>query len=270
MVVFTFTFTFNFLTPRAFIEKLRGSYTGADMVVGVEVLNDANTQILTTDSLNSRAVFRGRSVYAPWMSGGFNQIIDIVLPYPYLKEEVPVILIRPDEFGKYLGTTNYSTYFPPIDGSTYGTGCITIQGQCPFDMLVFSTKGTPLLRDGSAMFETYDENENVVFSDRFIFPQLKRLIHRPATTGNTGWPMLTNISDLGIVGKPWFMANPLFLSGKGVGETQEYGGSTCMAILADGVTVSTTYRWDGDPADKRFYDPYADRVANFWVASISG
>lgn len=241
------------------------------MAVGVEVLNDAGTQILTTGSLNSRAVFRGRSVSTNWLDGGFNQIIDIPLPFDYLKDEVPVILIRPDEFGKYIGSTNYSTFFPPIGGgNTSGGGCITIQGQCPFDMLVFSTKGTPLLRDGKAMFETYDENENLVFSDRFIFPQLRRLIHRPATAGNTGWPMQTNISDLGIVGKPWFMANPLFLSGKGQGDFSEYGGSTCMAILADGVTVSTTYRYDGEPTNKPNFDPYADRIANFWVANISG
>lgn len=241
------------------------------MVVGVEVLNDAGTQILTTDSLNSRAVFRTRSVATNWLEGGFNQIVDMALPFPYLKDEVPVILIRPDEFGKYVGATNYSTYFPHIGGgSTYGNGCITIEGQCPFDMIVFSTKGTPLLRDGPALFETYDENEVVVFSDRFIFPQLRKLINRPATPGNTGWPMLTNISDLGIVGKPWFMANPLFLSGRGQGDVSEYGGSTCMAILADGVTVSTTYRYDGEPANKPLFDPYAGRVANFWVASISG
>lgn len=256
--------------PQASTEKPRGWFTGADMVVGVEVLNDAGTKILTTDSLNSRAVYRAQSRAVTWLEGGFNQIIDIELPYDYLKDEVPVILIRPSEFGKYVGSTNYSTYFPPIDGSTYGTGCITIQGQCPFEMLVFSTKGAPLLRDGAAMFETYDENENVVFSDRFIFPQLRKLINRPATPANTGWPMTTDISDLNIIGKPWFMANPLFLSGKGVGDIGEYAGSTCMAILADGVTVSTTFRFDGDPAQKRFFDPYADRVANFWVASISG
>lgn len=240
------------------------------MVVGVEVLNDAGTQILTPDSLNSRAVFRASSRPVTWLDGGFNQIIDMELPYAYLKDEVPVILIQPKEYGKYVGSTYYSTFHPPISSTTPGTGGISIQGQCPFDMLVFSTKGSPLLRNSAAMFETYDENENVVFSDRFIFPQLRKLIHRPATAANVGWPMTTNIANLDIVGMPWFMANPLFASGKGVGELTEQGGSTCMAIMPDGVTVSTIYRYDGPQENRHLFDPYADKIANFWVASISG
>lgn len=240
------------------------------MVVGVEVLNDAGTQILTPDSLNSRAVFRARSRPIPRTEVP-SHIIDMALPFPYLKDEIPIILIRPDEFGKYIGASRYSTYFPHVDGgNVYGNGSITIGGECPFEMLIFSTKGSPLLRDSGAMFETYDESENIVFSDRFIFPQLRRLIHRPPTPANTGWPMHTNIADLGIIGKPWFMANPIFASGKGVGDFTEDVGSTAMAILADGVTVSTDFRYDGPAENKHLFDPYADRVANFWVASISG
>lgn len=240
------------------------------MTTGIEVYGESGAMIMNQNSLNSRAVYRTRSRPMSWLGGGFNQIVDMVLPFPYLKDEVPVILARPDDFGKYIGSSNYSTFFPPIDGSTYGTGCITIQGQCPFEIMIFSTKGVPLERPGNPMFEVYDAQGNVTFSDKYMFPRLRKLIHRPATAANTNWPMSTSISGLGFTGKPWFLVGPLFLSGKGMGEFTEQGGSTCMAVMQDGVTVNVQYRYDGPASEKYRYDPYANRQGNFWVADVTG
>lgn len=241
------------------------------MTAGLEVYGESGGLIVNERSLNSRAVYAASSNSFSWGEGGYNQIIMLALPFAYLKDEVPIVLIRPSQYDRYVGTCQYSTYFPPLGGSfPDGSGGLSIQGQCPFDMLIFSTKGTPIQRSGNSMFEVYDAQGNITFSDKYLFPRLRKLINRVPTPANQGWPMSADITSAGISGMPWFLAGPLFLSGKGMGELTEQGGSTVMAIASDRKTVLVNYRFDGPSANKRLFDPYANRPASFWVADVTG
>lgn len=241
------------------------------MTTGIEVYGESGGLLVSEESLNSRAVYTATSSPFSWGEGGFNQIIMQQLPFAYLKDEVPVVLIRPSQYDKYIGSCQYSTHFAPLGASfPDGNGGFAIQGQCPFDMMIFSTKGVPIQRAGDAMFEVYDSAGNVTFSDKYLFPRLRKLINRAPTPANQGWPMIADISSAGISGMPWFLAGPLFLSGKGMGELTEQGGSTVMSIAADGKTVRVNYRFDGPAGNKSLFDPYANRPASFWVADVTG
>lgn len=241
------------------------------MTAGIEVFGESGALLVSEKSLNSRAVYAVSSKSFDWGEGGYNQHVLLQLPFTYLKDEVPIILIRPSQYDKYVGSCQYSTYFAPL-GSSFpdGNGGVSIQGQCQFDMIVFSTKGTPIQRSGNPMFEVYDPSGNITFSDKYLFPRLRKLINRGPTPANQGWPMRTDITSAGIRGMPWFLAGPLFLSGKGMGVLTEQGGSTVMAIASDKKTVMVNYRFDGPAENKALFDPYANRYASFWVADVTG
>lgn len=236
-------------------------------IAGIEIYNAGGNFIVSQDSLNSKAVFKTRSV-AEVYEGQIYHRVDINLPFEYLKAEAPIIFVRPDALGVTVGGTQYSP-FRGADNPYDGRGRIVASAGSPFDLVVFSTKGTPLLRDGPSLFEIFHADGSLKFSDRYMIPRLKFMGRRYPTPAGQGWPMRFDISGK-FTTRPWFLAGPLYISGKGVGETGEYAGSVTGMVTSDMKTFIVDYSWAGPAAWRDGFDPYANRNGYFWLGDIGG
>ena len=240
------------------------------MSYGLVVRNSHGTVQIDGEYVNSRLVAAGSvsSGGYPAGSGYYGAAIHLGAAYA-LSLECPVVLIKPSQPAKFVGSFMAAT--PATATWASGNGSIFLQGQCPFDYAIFSTKGSPIEDSDPFGLVVRNAAGSIVFSSNRLPPRVTALFERPAQTW--GWPSSYGLSGLSEM--PWILANPLMQTWKGIDEFSEQVGCVMAAVSADFTTLTVQMmdaaqnRVFPNIAAKNNYNPYHARKGWFGVADYA-
>lgn len=246
------------------------------MSYGFEVINANGRVQIDQDHANPRLIMTGTCAAG--------SLTYIHMPYD-IRDEAPLVLMRPHQAGLYVGGVRlYAPRAAFGSNPALPSGAIQMRGQCGWDYAVFSTRGAPTM-DGSAWgLEVRKADGTITYSSRYQHPRITHLAQKAAdATQAGGWPFTFSIS--GHTSMPWLLANPLCITGAGVGEMSESMGAIMASVNSSFTTVTVDFR-DGaydysgsnpvnyyrpfpNLTNRAAYNPYYNKPAWFGACKVS-
>ena len=237
------------------------------MTVGLQIFNTNGVIQIDENLKNPRYVTGGSVAKGADNSGYGTFVINLGAFGIDLNAEIPLILVRPNEFGKYVGgiflTKQYGTVFG-------GNFCMIVASDSGFDYAVFSTRVGGITDPGNFGLQVFNAAGEITYNSNNRHARIvANLIH--TATPNFTYPYSYAFS--GFNEMPWIVVNPLVASY--LGEQDYPAGVYAKVNAVNSITIglqlngaaSTPFLDTYGLVAAKNADPYNGKSASFALAN---
>lgn len=242
------------------------------MGYGFNAVNAAGTVQIDQDFINARLIAQGTKTVSDSSDPGVTLKLNLneVFGSDTLPGANPIVLVRPHDFGKYVGgMLLYADWASGYGSST--ASFLELRGEAAFDYAIFSVGGTPISDSTTTGLEVYRSDGSIAYSSRHSHPRITDLLFRASYSGYA-WP--TSMAFPAKSAMPWLLANPLCTTWLGIGETTEWVAGVMMRInnlyscevdLMDTVSLVPLPSVAPNPSEG---DPYLNTTSRFGICDF--
>lgn len=235
------------------------------MTAGLQIINSSGQIQIDENLIVPRFVASGSVARDPQQGSG-PLVINLGNYGINIQEEIPIILVRPAEYNRFVGgayiTRAYGTA-PP------GNYCLIDNSDCGFDYSVFSTKVAGVRDNGNFGFQTFNSSGVLIYDSN---NRHTRVINNFKKAASTDYLYPYSFTLSGFNSMPWIMVNNLPVSYSGA--TDSAGGVYIRVNSNTSITVDhrvagaafTSFREIYDVPTSKTNDPYNNRPANYLLA----